>query len=241
MANLTVTYTTDHRSPYDVRWGGWYVTGQHHQPRHMGNAVVTDRNNMLGMVTPETVHTTDLAGKFDRSGYLAGTSDMVALMALEHQTTMSNLLTRVGWEARVGAAEIGRPLEESVDALVDYMLFVEEAPLAGPVEWTSYARHFADHAVRDAKGRSLRDLDLTRRLLRYPCSYLIYSDAFNALPAQARAAVYARLWQVLSGKADGEKYRTLSAADRQAVTEILQATKTDLPPYFGRDETGTGE
>jgi hypothetical protein len=232
-ASLTVTYTTDHRSPYDVRWGGWYVTGKHRQSRHLGNAVVTDRNNMLGMVTPETVHTESLAGKFEPAGYPAMTSDIVALMALEHQTAISNLITRVGWEARVGAAEVGRPLEENVAALVDYMLFVEEPPLAGPIEWSSYARHFADGAPRDGKGRSLRDLDLERRLLRYPCSYMIYSAAFDALPANAKSAVYARLWNVLSGQVAGEKYTTLSAVDRAAVLEILRATKADLPAYFG--------
>jgi hypothetical protein len=35
-------YLTDHRSPLDQRWGGWYVTGNSGAIRHLGNAVVTD-------------------------------------------------------------------------------------------------------------------------------------------------------------------------------------------------------
>jgi hypothetical protein len=230
-AGYTVTYTTDHRSPYEIRWGGWYVTGRHHEPRHMGNAVVTDRDNMLGMVTPATLHVDSLAGKFDTTGYPAQSSDIIALMLIEHQSAMSNLITRVGWEARVGA-EVGRPLQEAVNDLVDYLLFIDEAPLAGPIDWSPFARQFNSVGPYDGRGRSLRNLDLTHRLLRYPCSYMIYSDAFDALPALAKAAVYARLWDVLNGQAMGPRYARLSSDDRQAILEILRSTKKDLPSYF---------
>jgi hypothetical protein len=230
-AGYTVTYTTDHRSPYEIRWGGWYVTGRHHEPRHMGNAVVTDRDNMLGMVTPATLHVDSLAGKFDTTGYPAQSSDIIALMLIEHQSAMSNLITRVGWEARVGA-EVGRPLQEAVNDLVDYLLFIDEAPLAGPIDWSPFARQFNSVGPYDGRGRSLRNLDLTHRQLRYPCSYMIYSDAFDALPALAKAAVYARLWDVLNGQAMGPRYARLSSDDRQAILEILRSTKKDLPSYF---------
>ena len=86
---------------------------------------------------------------------------------------------------------------------------------------------------RDGKGRSLRDFDLTKRLFKYPCSYLIYSEAFDGLPPTAKAAVYARLWDVLSGKAaPGRGQRTMPAAERQAIIEILRETKRDLPASF---------
>ena len=61
---------------------------------------------------------------------------------------------------------------------------------------------------------------------------MIYSDAFNALPARAKAAVYERLWAVLSGRATEQGYERLTAADRQAIIEILRDTKPDLPPSF---------
>jgi hypothetical protein len=84
----------------------------------------------------------------------------------------------------------------------------------------------------DDKGRSLRQLDLNRRLLTYPCSHMIYSEAFEAMPPLAKNAVYRRLWRVLSGAEHGQPYSNLSATDRTAILEILRATKKDLPEYF---------
>ncbi len=68
--------------------------------------------------------------------------------------------------------------------------------------------------------------------MRYPCSYMIYSEAFDALPSDAREAVYRRMWQILSGKDKAAKYGRLSFVDRQAVVEILRETKQGLPNYF---------
>jgi hypothetical protein len=60
---------------------------------------------------------------------------------------------------------------------------------------------------------------------------MIYSEAFDALPAAAKAAAYDRLWQVLSGQDKDKKYK-LSLVDRQAIVEILRETKKDLPAFF---------
>jgi len=226
-------YTTDHRSPFELRWGGWFVTGTHQAMRHMGNAVATDPSDLGAMITPETVHVTNLSGRFDMSGYVSPYSDIVALLGLEHQAQMLNLITRVGWEARVGGEVAHRPFASAVEELVDYLLFVDESPLPGPISGpTPFAKRFSENAPRDTRGRSLRDLDLTRRLLKYPCSYLIYSEAFDALPADAKDAVYQRLWQVLNGRATDTRYSTLSADDRTAIIEILRDTKKDLPSYW---------
>jgi hypothetical protein len=120
------------------------------------------------------------------------------------------------------------------------MLFVDEAPLPGPIAGTSgFAEYFAAQGPRDRRGRSLRELNLQDRLLKYPCSYLIYSAPFDAMPAAAKAAVYERLWEVLSGEDRSAPYRRLSAADRQAILEILLDTKEDVPAYF-RDAGSTG-
>ena len=225
-------YTTDHRSPFELRWGGWFVTGSHQATRHMGNAIATDASDLGAMVTPETVHVSSLNGRFDMTGYLSPHSDIVALLVLEHQAQMLNLITRVGWEARLGA-EAQRSLASTVEDLVDYLLFIDESPLPGPISGpTAFAKRFSESGPRDAKGRSLRELDLTRRLLKYPCSYLIYSEPFDALPASAKAAVYQRLWDVLNGRASAERYNSLSVADRTAVIEILRDTKKDLPSYW---------
>jgi hypothetical protein len=69
--------------------------------------------------------------------------------------------------------------------------------------------------------------------MKYPCSYLIYSPAFDALPPSAKEPIYKRLWEVLSGQEQSDRYRSaLSLSDRQTIAEILRDTKKDLPPYF---------
>jgi hypothetical protein len=80
----------------------------------------------------------------------------------------------------------------------------------------------------------LHELDLGRRLMTYPCSYLIYSAAFDRLPPAAKDPIYQRMWQILSGNERQERYRAaLSLADRRAIVEILRDTKPGLPSYFG--------
>jgi hypothetical protein len=232
-------YSTDHRTPFDIRWGGWYVTGEHALRRHLGNALVTGGVTIDTMVTPNTLRTTSLEGRFDTAAYPSPHSDIVALLTLEHQARMLNLITRAGWEARIGPA-IGRPISEVVEELVDYMLFVDEQPLPGPVTGSStFSRTFPAGGPRDGQGRSLREFDLRTRLMRYPCSFLIYSEPFNALPEDLKRAIYARLWDVLSGRVAGPRYATLSATDRENVLAILRDTKPDLPDYFSEAVAST--
>jgi len=226
-------YTTDHRSPFEIRWGGWFVTGTHHATRHMGNAVAKDPADLTSMITSESVHVTNLEGRFDPTGYLSLNSDLVALLTIEHQAKMLNLITRVGWEARIGEKESGRTIDQAASELVDYLLFVDEAPLPGPIAGTTkFAEVFSARGPRDSHGRSLRDLNLETRLLRYPCSYLIYSEPFDSLPARAKTAVYQRMWEILSGQERDQRYAVLTPTDRRAILEILSETKPDAAAHF---------
>jgi hypothetical protein len=114
--------------------------------------------------------------------------------------------------------------------LVRYLLFTNEALLEEPVAGTSgFAEDFAARGPRDERGRSLRDFDLRRRIFKYPCSYLIYSEAFDAIPQPAKDYVYRRLFEVLSGREQGPEFASLSPEDRRAILEILVATKPGLP------------
>jgi len=63
--------------------------------------------------------------------------------------------------------------------------------------------------------------------MRYPCSYMIYSAAFDALPAEARDAVYHRMHGILDGDVRDPKYARLTTADRAAIVSILMETKPD--------------
>jgi hypothetical protein len=115
---------------------------------------------------------------------------------------------------------------------VDYLLFVGEAPLDRMRGTSGFAEYFSALGPRDGKGRSLRDFDLQKRLMRYPCSYMIYTEAFDASPADVRGAIYRRLKDILGGADRSAKYAHLTIADRQAVLGILRATKKNLPVDF---------
>jgi hypothetical protein len=230
-------YSTDQTSPLEERWGGWYVTGHAPAAAHLGNATTAATGADATTFAAGARTRSSLEREFDTGAYLSPYSDIVALMVFEHQTRMLNLITRIGWQARIGgrrsAGDVRVDLETLARDLVDYLLFVNEAPLPGPIRGTSgFADRFVARGPRDRHGRSLRDLDLDRRLMRYPCSYLVYSDAFDALPADALNAIYSRLWRILSGTERDPRYTRLSAADRRAILEILRETKRGLPAYF---------
>jgi hypothetical protein len=213
----------NHRTPFEERWGGWYVSGTHGTMTHRGNRFGT--TNALGNLT-------SLARFFDATPYPQTSSDIVALMVLEHQTHGQNFLTRLNYESTLALKQYGhvRYLKSITEAFVKYVLFTEEAPLASPVRGVSeFAREFAATGPRDSRGRSLRDFDLQTRMFKHPCSYLVYSDAFAALPAPIREKVYERMLEILTGKETGADYQTLSRESRRAVLEILAETKSDLP------------
>jgi hypothetical protein len=250
-------FVTDHRSPLSERWGGWYVTGTHGSQRHMGNVLVEDRDHPDQLDRENGANVTSLEGRVDTGNYLAPSSDIVALMVLEHQTRMTNLITRVGWETRMALSDqkalnqalkepedqIGdsarRRIDNAAEALLKYMLFSDEALLDAPVKGgASFAKEFEARGPRDRRNRSLRDLDLTRRMFRYPCSFLIYSDQFDALPSIVRDRLYRRLWEVLTGADQTPVYGRLSEADRKSVYEILLDTKRDVPGYWRSSPAG---
>ena len=219
----------DHRTPFNERWGGYYVTGTHGSMQHLGNALVDRSDPDASHAAAQNV--TSLRGRFDVDAYPSADGDIAALLVFDHQMEMMNLLTRAGWDVRVAAAKheaAAATVRQLAVAIADYMLFVDEAPLDSAVKGTTaFAERFSSQGPRDRHGRSLRQLALDSRLLRYPCSYMIYSDAFAQLPPAMRDAVYLRLADVLTGKVREPKYQRLSAADRQAVLEILRDTKSD--------------
>ena len=254
-----VSVPIDQRTPISSRWGGWYVTGHTGLGPHVGNTVATDPDEPMLLEDEANFNLPTVEDRFDTSGYLTPYSDIAALMVLEHQAHMTNLLTRTGWEFRVAAHEghvtrglfrapravggdvtlratVGEDgtLREAVGALVDYMLFVDESPLTDRMVGSAgFEAMFEARGPFDRRGRTLREIDLDTRLFRYPCSYMIYTAAFDALPTDAKDAVYRRLWQVLSGADRDSRYEHLTRGDRQAVVEILRDTKPDLPDYFG--------
>lgn len=225
----------DYRLPVSKRWGGWYVTGRDVTVASRGNLMLRDETDEGLLTMPKAIPSTTLEGKFDLVGYLSPYSDIVALLVFDHQLHMMNLLTRMSWETRAAEENSdAAPLVDSVAReVVDYLLFVDEAPLPSRVDGSSgFAERFAARGPKDSRGRSLYQLDLTTRLLRYPCSYMIYSGAFDGLPAVARDAIYRRMYAVLSGQDQTPRYSRLAASERRAIIDILRDTKPGLPEYF---------
>ncbi len=214
-------FVTDDRTPIEDRWGGWYVSGDLGGQKHQGIPIGPD-----------------LEPHFDTSAYLSPNSDVVALMTLEHQTRMTNLIIRIGWDYRIAVAdgklEEARPkLDAAIEDMVSYMLFANEAPITAPIKGVStFSKTFPERGPQDKKGRSLRDFDLQKRLFKYPLSYMIYSKAFDSMPEWTRDRIYRRLYDVLSGKDTSATFAKLSADDRRNVLEILRDTKPNLPDYW---------
>ncbi len=245
------TFLTNHSSPLEERWGGWYVTGTHGRQEHLGNQWVRESEAPDGVDRQLGSNVTDLTDRFSTEPYLSPHSDIVALMVLEHQIGMHNVLTRASFLTRLALRDeqvmnemLDRPsdfrsesttrrIHAAGEPVVKHMLLCDEYRLTDPIQGTSsFAKDFRDRGPRDSKGRSLRDLDLHHRLFQFPCSYLVYSPSFDALPDAVRDYIWRRLWEVLTGEDRSEEFAHLSDVDRQAILEILRETKPSLPGYW---------
>jgi len=251
------------RTPLEERFGGYYVTGTHGDPGHAGNTLspllsheVTDIDAYLNdFDLTANGNISDLSGRFDVAPYLSGHSDLVALLVLAHQARVHNSIIRARETAREAfrdqAARLrssGEPppasgvlpatqhrIDAAIDRLLRDMLLVREATLNGPLQGTSgYAEEFAARGPTDSRGRSLRDLDLNQRLFRYPFSFLIYTESFDALPDIVKEGFYSRLEAVLDGSDRSADFAHLSAADRTAIGDILADTKPEFAARRGR-------
>ena len=221
------------RTPLKEKFGGWYVSGTHGADVHMGNVVPTQSVREIGnaqvyidsLDLKATGNVTDIAPRFNSKMYYRTTSDIVALSLLAHQTSVHNLMTQAAIDAGTPQADA------SAEALVRGLLFIGEYTLKAPIAGAStFAADFAALGPRDAKGRSLRLLDLKTRLMRYPLSYLIYSEGFAGLPASVKQYVARRVNEVLNGREDRAEFATMSADDRAAVREILRDTMPGFLP-----------
>jgi hypothetical protein len=244
------SFVTGHASPLSERWGGWYVTGRHGDGRHMGNTRATETRDGMDFDPAAGANQLDLSGHFNSKPYLRGSSDIVALMVLEHQVEMQNLLSQAANYVRLAAhrqkllrQELGEPPTEELtgssltvaksqtEKIVRHLLFCDEVRLPdGGIEGDpEFQTAFQHNARRDSAGRSLKDFQLKHRIFRYRCSYMIYSSAFEDLPASLKSMVYARLLEVLDGHDQTELFSHLSSFERGAIKEILRETKADLP------------
>ncbi len=232
-----------HNNPLKDRWGGWYVTGTHSGDEHLGNGFYGSNPP-----TPDSLkqnsNVTSLKNLFDTSKYPAGESDAVALLVLDHTVRMQNYIVQAQYETCTAQQERKHSVIPLVDnsnwrirnsgeSLLTYMLFRDEGALHGKIEGTSdFTKRFSAIGPRDKKGRSLYEFDLNTRVFKYPCSYMIYSKSFEALPQEMKEYVWKRLSEILTGKEPKGKYPNLTTEDQQAVLEILLDTKPEFRAWW---------
>jgi hypothetical protein len=241
------------------RWGGWYVTGRHGSQVHLGNLQVHSVQELVNLDRVRRGNLDSLSGLFDTRPYLSDKSDIVALLVLQHQVTVQELITRVNYEVRSALAhatqtarstragegatilspKAQQDLDGIIEPLVRAMLFVDAAGFSEPISGNSgFDRWFQARGPRDPLGRSLRDLDLRTRLFRYPLSYLVYSPGFQSLPLYAKEFVYRRFHEILGGHEQSKDFAHLTTDDRTAILQILTATDPEFAQSRGTGRTG---
>jgi hypothetical protein len=252
---------TDDRTPLAQRWGGWYVTGNTGALTHFGTLPLRDERGVerLRELAGKRLNLASVRDYVDPQSYLTDKSDVAALLVLEHQTWLQNLITRVNYKVRTvmsreegeaaGAAGASGPrswddikpgdqkrVQLMIEPLVRALFFQEAAPLGGKITGTSgFAERFAKLGPRDSKGRSLHELDLHTRLQRYPLSYLIYSEQFDALPPFALDYINGRIVEILRGTDTSGISAKLTPAERSAIMQILTETKPSLAALLKAD------
>ncbi len=246
------TFQTTHASPFRERWGGWYVTGTHGDMRHMGNVFARQIEGGVELDRDAGANVTSLASRLHLDPYPRKTSDIVALMVLEHQVIAQNAIVRADfatrralWRQESLRRALGEPVtralqgsalrivQAEVERVLRKLLFSREALLTDRVRGSEgFVEAFRCGRRALSTGESLRDLDLRTRLFRHRLSYMIHSIAFDALPEQIRSRIYKRLWDILTGEDRSGEFAHLDAEERATILRVLRGTKRGLPAYW---------
>ncbi|NBX35504.1 hypothetical protein EBR16_09150, partial [bacterium] len=242
-------------TPLEERWGGWYVTGRTPGLRHRGNVIgkttedFTAENGLRGVAQPT------LPAGPDGARYPRATSDIVALLMHDHQVHVHNVLCTANQEARLAlhrwpamrellqlpadsppAGSCLLVLNSQAGKVIEALLCKGEAafPADGVQGDGAFEKVYAASRRADGRDRSLRDLDLRTRLLKFRCSPLIYGRTFEAMPRELRAVLLRRLSVGLLAAEPAPEFAHLPADERKAIHEILTATLPGLPADWGK-------
>ena len=249
------SFFTDERSPFEERWGGWYVTGKHPKMTHMGNEIAVAGEDHDEFSLDKTGGRESLQDLVDLSRYLKPTSDVVALMVMEHQAHLHNLITLANYQTRLALHDEAvmdkaidrsteelspltkRRIEHYGDKLVAALIFRGEAKLPAPVSSNAgFVEAFVnDGSKRDVEGRSLRDLNLEDRLFEHSLSFMINSKGFAGLPKELKDYVYKKLHAGMVGDDMSDVFMHVNAKQGRAVITIMRSTHQGLPDYWFKD------
>jgi hypothetical protein len=216
-------------TPVKERWGGYYVTGRSSFP-HLGNRVFEEDEKPAAALEPML----RLEDQVDLDSYLRPTSDIVALMVLEHQCEVHNALTEASFryqrarflaqainpEADPDAGQAGMIADHHAAKVVKLLLFENEADVGEDIEGSEEFQEAYQRIVPRGKAGSLADFRLYQRLFKQGCSPMVYSTAFRTLPPRVKSAV-------IRGLADGIKAKGGGGAGR--LQRILAETLPGWP------------
>ena len=256
------TFYVDDSTPLENRWGGWYVTGHSGEHTHMGNSIATEEDTgvIMNPIAESGTQLDDLSDVINVEPYLGGgSSDIVALMILEHQVEMHNTIVSASVNVRQlthrteqmhrsfgepmpakPEGTLKRVIENQAKKIVEQLLFRDELLIedAGVEGGETFQEKFLESRLPGPEGRALRDLRLYERIFKFRCSYVIYSRVFDYIPPQLKEEVYRQLFAGLSGAAGTESSNHLSWTERERIREILLTTKDDLPTYWSEQPGG---
>ena len=238
----------DHTTPLELRWGGYFVTAEKFKNPHRGNGY-TEQDSNYDIESKEARTFDDLSSFFDPDKFLAKTSDVQALMAMEHQVKMHNLFTTTKFRSmhalhnekviNEALGETGRRdltkriLNNAANEILDYMLFENELSIKGvEIVGTSVFRNdFAKVSPKASSGNSLSELTFKNSMAKYPCSWLIYSDSFTGIPAELKEIVLTSLIDILVGEVIPDKFIHLRKS-REDIHKILMETHPEYVAQF---------
>ena len=238
----------DHTTPIELRWGGYFVTAEKFTAAHRGNGYV-ETEGKYEIKHKEAKTFKDLDMFFDPDKFLTDTSDIQALMAMEHQVKMHNIFTSTKFRSmhalhnekviNEALGETGRRdltkriLSNAANEILEYMLFENELSIKGMEirGKKEFNKAFSYTAPKTKDGKSLSELTFENSMVKYPCSWLIYSDSFKGLPVELKELVLQRLINILTGAEVPDKFIHLRK-QRQEIHSILLETHPEYAAEF---------
>lgn len=240
----------DHTTPLELRWGGYFVTAEKFKNPHRGNGYAEEDSN-YEIESKEARTFDDLSSFFDPDKFLTKTSDVQALMAMEHQVKMHNFFTTTKFRSmhalhnekviNEALGETGRRdltkriLNNAANEILEYMLFENELSIKGVeiVGTSQFRDDFAKVSPKTSDGKSLSQLTFQNRMSKYSCSWAIYSDSFYGLPVELKELVLNRLIDILTGTEIPDKYIHLRKS-RSDIHKILMETHSEYKAHFAK-------
>lgn len=230
------TFDIDATTPLPQRWGGYYVTGRSSLP-HLGNRTFTEAETQpspASAIQHESLHETIPVIRYPRA-----TSDIVALMVLEHQCRVHNLIASASNRYRRSAwlqkaldpntdpdqGQAGHIADLAATPIVDALLFADEAGLGDGIEGDpAYQDAFTSRFPKTKSGKSLADFHLQSRLFKHRCSYMVHSHIFASAPERVQRAVIRQLRDILTGSAASDRFPHIRTSERKRILAILEET-----------------